>query len=77
MQKQQRNLQLLEEKLAALSQQKKILEDQLTLPEIYSDKNKFLTTETAYKKCITALETANKEYETVFEKLMELEEKGK
>lgn len=77
LQKQQRNLQLLEEKLAALSQQKKTLEDQLALPEIYSDKNKFLTTETEYKKCITALETANREYETVFEKLMELEEKGK
>lgn len=77
LQRQQRNLQLLEEKLAALSLQKKSLEDQLALPEIYSDKNKFLTAETEYKKCLTTLETTNKEYEAVFEKLMELEEKGK
>lgn len=77
LQKQQRNLQLLEEKLASLAQQKKSLEDQLALPEIYSDKNKFLAAETAYQKSIAALETTNREYETVFEKLMELEEKGK
>ncbi|MBN8786437.1 MAG: ABC-F family ATP-binding cassette domain-containing protein [Terrimonas sp.] len=77
LQKQQRNLQLLEEKLAGLNQQKKALEDQLTLPEIYSDKTKFLTTETAYKQCIAALEKTNAEYETIFEKLMELEEKTK
>ncbi|MFT4017767.1 MAG: ABC-F family ATP-binding cassette domain-containing protein [Agriterribacter sp.] len=77
LQKQQRNLQLLEEKLAGLNQQKKALEEQLTLPEIYSDKTKFLTTETAYKQCIAALEKTNAEYETIFEKLMELEEKTK
>ncbi len=77
LQKQQRNLQQLEEKLVTLTQQKKALEDQLALPEIYSDKNKFLSAETEYKKSIAALESANREYETVFEKLMELEEKGK
>ncbi|MCC6290272.1 MAG: ABC-F family ATP-binding cassette domain-containing protein [Chitinophagaceae bacterium] len=77
LQKQQRNLQLLEEKIASLTKQKKELEDQLALPEIYSDKNKFLAAETGYKKAATALESANKEYEVVFEKLMELEEKGK
>ncbi|PVD50450.1 ABC transporter ATP-binding protein [Terrimonas sp.] len=77
LQKQQRNLQLLEEKLAGLNQQKKELEDQLALPEIYSDKTKFLTTETAYKQCTTALEKTNAEYETIFDKLMELEEKTK
>ncbi|MBS1750683.1 MAG: ATP-binding cassette domain-containing protein [Bacteroidetes bacterium] len=77
LQKQQRNLQALEEKLATLTQQKKALEDQLALSEIYSDKNKFLATEAAYQKSIAALETTNREYETVFEKLMELEEKGR
>lgn len=77
LQKQQRNLQQLEEKLATLTQQKKALEDQLALPEIYSDKNKFLATEAAYKKSIAALEATNREYEMVFEKLMELEEKGR
>lgn len=77
LQKQQRNLQQLEEKLAALTQQKKNLEAQLALPEIYSDKNKFLTTEAEYKKAAAALENANREYEAVFEKVMELEEKAK
>ncbi|MFT3949232.1 MAG: ABC-F family ATP-binding cassette domain-containing protein [Agriterribacter sp.] len=77
LQKQQRNLQLLEEKIASLTRQKKAFEDQLALPEIYSDKTKFLTAETGYKKCVAALEAANNEYEVVFEKLMELEEKGK
>ncbi|MFT3748475.1 MAG: ABC-F family ATP-binding cassette domain-containing protein [Agriterribacter sp.] len=77
LQKQQRNLQLLEEKVVSLTQQKKVLEDQLALPEIYSDKNKFLAAETDYKKCVATLEAANNEYEVVFEKLMELEEKAK
>lgn len=77
LQKQQRNLQQLEEKLATLTQQKKQLEEQLALPEIYSDKNKFLTAESEYKKMSVALEATNNEYEKVFEKLMELEEKGK
>lgn len=75
MQKQQRNLQQLEEKLAAISQQKKQLEARLALPEIYSDKVKFLAAESEYKNCVSVLESANREYEQVFEKLMELEEK--
>ena len=77
LQKQQKNLEQLEEKLATLTQQKKHLEAQLTLPEIYSDKNKFLAAEAGYKNCATALDKTNTEYEAVFEKLMELEEKGK
>ena len=77
LQKQQRSLQQLEEKLAALTKQKKTLEDQLALPEIYSDKNKFLSAEAEYKKVTSTLENTNTEYEAVFEKLMELEEKGK
>jgi ATP-binding cassette subfamily F protein 3 len=77
LQKQQRNLQLLEEKLTLLTQQKKALENQLTLPEIYSDKTKFIAAESEYKKCITAFENTNAEYETAFEKLMQLEENGK
>ncbi|MBX2921950.1 MAG: ATP-binding cassette domain-containing protein [Chitinophagaceae bacterium] len=77
LQKQQRNLQQLEEKLVTLTQQKKKLEEQLALPEIYSDKNKFLTTESEYKKITATFEATNNEYEKVFEKLMELEEKGK
>ncbi|HEX5027033.1 MAG TPA: ABC-F family ATP-binding cassette domain-containing protein [Agriterribacter sp.] len=77
LQKQQRNLQLLEEKIALLTQQKAVLETELITPDIYSDKNRFLTTETNYKKNAEALAAANKEYEQTFEKLLELEEQGK
>lgn len=77
LQKQQRNLQLLEEKLASLTQQKKDLEAKLALPDIYSDKNKFLAVENDYKKNATTFVSVNKEYEAAFEKLMELEEKSK
>ncbi|HRP32703.1 MAG TPA: ABC-F family ATP-binding cassette domain-containing protein [Agriterribacter sp.] len=77
LQKQQRNLQDLEEKIAALSQQKKNLEAQLALPEIYSDKTKFLAAEAEYKRCAATFDKTNSEYEAVFEKLMELEEKGR
>ncbi len=77
LQKQQKNLQLLEEKIAILTQQKTVLEAELIAPEIYSDKNKFLATETNYKRNAEALAVANKEYEQTFEKLLELEEHGK
>jgi ATP-binding cassette, subfamily F, member 3 len=77
LQKQQRNLQLLEEKLASLVQQKRELEAKLALPDIYSDKNKFLAVENDYKKNAITFDSVNKEYEAAFEKLMELEEKNK
>jgi ATP-binding cassette subfamily F protein 3 len=44
-------------------------------PDSYSNKEKFHQTETAYKKVSNELEALNKEYEIVFEKVMELEEK--
>ena len=44
-------------------------------PENYANKDKFQQTETAYKTLTNDLQQANKEYETVFEKVMELEEK--
>ena len=53
------------------------MEVKLTLPEIYGDKNKFLDAEKAYKKNDGDLVQLNKEYEVVFEKVMELEEKMK
>lgn len=75
-QKQQKSLQLLEEKITALSTKKNELAAQLAAPEIYSDKNKFLDVETNYKKTEQQLVATNKEYETTFEKLMALEEKA-
>ena len=47
----------------------------MAAPDTYADKNKFQQTETAYNKVSAELGLLNKEYETVFEKVMELEEK--
>jgi ATP-binding cassette subfamily F protein 3 len=65
----------LEEKIADLTKKKAQLELDLALPDVYGDKTKFLQTETAYNNAANELTKANTEYEIVFEKLMELEEK--
>jgi ATP-binding cassette subfamily F protein 3 len=73
LQKQQRLFQQLEEQIAGLQQKKTQLEASLTSPEIYSDRQKFTEAETNYQKAVTDLARMNKEYETIFEKIMELE----
>ncbi|HEV8506209.1 MAG TPA: ABC-F family ATP-binding cassette domain-containing protein [Chitinophagaceae bacterium] len=73
LQKQQRIFQQLEEKIANLNEKKQQLEAALADPATYSDKNKFLQTETDYKKVCDDLAVQNSEYEKVFEKIMELE----
>jgi ATP-binding cassette subfamily F protein 3 len=75
LQKQQKLFQQLEEKIAQLNQQKATLEVQLNTQETYSDRNKFVQTETDYKKVSDELQLMNKQYEEVFEKIMELEAK--
>jgi ATP-binding cassette, subfamily F, member 3 len=65
----------LEEKIADLTKKKAQLELDLASPDVYGDKTKFLQTENAYKINADDLKKANAEYEIVFEKLMELEEK--
>jgi ATP-binding cassette subfamily F protein 3 len=75
LQKQQKIFQQLEEKIADLIKKKEHLETALTDPATYSDKNKFLQTETEYKKVCDELVIQNSEYEKVFEKIMELENK--
>ncbi len=66
----------LEADIAQLTKKKIELEASLASPEIYGDKNKFLQAELNYKAAAADLEKANKEYEVVFEKLMELDEKA-
>ena len=73
LQKQQRIFQQLEEKVALLTKQKSELEAALTDPATYSDKQKFLQAEATYNKAAVELEQLNKQYEQVFEKIMELE----
>ena len=65
----------LEEKIADLTKKKAQLELDLASPDVYGDKTKFLQTENAYKANADDLKKANTDYEIVFEKVMELEEK--
>ena len=73
LQRQQRLFQELEQKIATLSSQKDRLEASLADPSTYSDKNKFVAAEAEYKKASDELGKANRQYEQVFEKIVELE----
>ena len=77
LQKEQKRLEQLESRLVLLQSEKSEAEVALTLPEVYADRNKFLQTEASYKKASDQLDEANKEYEKLFEKVMDLEEKMK
>ncbi|MDN3657498.1 ABC-F family ATP-binding cassette domain-containing protein [Ferruginibacter paludis] len=74
-QKNKTRFQQIEEKLAQLNHRKAALETTMASPDSYGNKEKFQKTETEYKAVTTELSSLNKEYETVFEKVMELEEK--
>lgn len=63
----------LEEQLEKLKANKTKLEVALADPAVYSDKQKFIEAEAAYKKAEKELADANVEYEELFEKMMELE----
>ncbi len=75
LQKQKNRFQQLEEKIALFNKKKIELEAALALPEIYNDKTKFVQAETNYKNADFELQKLNAEYEIVFEKVMELEDK--
>lgn len=76
LQKTQRRFQQAEEKLASLAKQKMEIESSLALPEIYSDRTKFTNAEKQLADIARQLVNANTEYETAFEKLMEIEGKS-
>ncbi len=73
LQKIKSRLKQLEERLAQVTKTKNSFEADLAAPEIYSNKDKFLQTETAYNKALKEFADVNAEYESVFEKMMELE----
>ena len=73
LQKQQRLFEKLEKEIADLNRQKTELEALLGSSEIYSDRQKFFDTESKYKQVSSQLESANKSYEEVFEKILSLE----
>jgi ATP-binding cassette subfamily F protein 3 len=73
LQKQQRIFQHLEERIAILIKQKDQLEAALADSSTYANKEKFIQTETSYKKIKVELIAANKQFESVFERIVELE----
>ncbi|MBI5858839.1 MAG: ATP-binding cassette domain-containing protein [Sphingobacteriales bacterium] len=75
LQKAQKQFQQLEERIASLNQKKSELEAALIDPATYSDKTKFLNAESAYKNVEEELLKLNKEYERLFEKILEMEQR--
>lgn len=75
LQRLQKQFQQLEEKIASLNKQQIDLQSSLATPEVYSDRNNFQKTEAAFIAAGKELAQCNKEYEIIFEKIMELEGK--
>lgn len=73
LQKQKRRLTQLETELNKCKEEKAKLETDLGNPSNYSDPNKFSSLEAAYKQTRAKWDELNKEYEEVFEKVMEME----
>ncbi|QEC44895.1 ABC-F family ATP-binding cassette domain-containing protein [Pseudobacter ginsenosidimutans] len=76
LQKQQKALSELEQKIDSLNKQKVEKEALLADPSTYADKNKFIETESSLKTINASLKDLNAQYETAFEKVMELEEQA-
>lgn len=62
-----------EQDLARVQTEAAKLEADMGNPDIYSDKNKFTALEKQYKEVQQKLAAANREYETLFEKVMNME----
>jgi len=73
LQKEQRKLSNLEAQLTKAKEEETKFENALGDPANYADKDKFVTIESDYKKAKSNREVLEKEYEVVFEKVMELE----
>jgi len=74
-QKEKRRLENLEPELAKAKAAKERLEASMGDPANYADKAKFVTLESDYNQAKLKWEELQKQYDLVFEKLMELEEK--
>lgn len=74
-QNQQRALQKLEEQLNRLTEEKNTLEAKLGDPNIYANKDEFQKLDSQYKQVSARHAEVTKDHETIFEKMMELEEK--
>ncbi len=74
LQKVKKQFQQLEERIVKNTEEKKQLEANLALPEIYSDKEKFIEAEKKYNQKLQELSNNNAQYEKLFDKLMLMEE---
>ena len=74
LQKLQRRFQQLEEQIGKATQKKTALELELSNPETYANPKAFADTEKSYKSVSDELTQLNKDYEILFEKIMEMEE---
>ena len=74
-QKNKNRFQQIEDKLAQLNKQKSSLELLMASPDGYANKGKFQQAEADYRLVTKEIGSLEKEYEVVFEKVMELEEK--
>src|SRR5450432_1713273 len=74
LQKQQKLVEQLDADIKRLQQESNRLELQLSAPEIYADRQKFLVAESEYKKAALSLNIAKQQYDVALEKLIELEE---
>lgn len=73
LQKLQKQFGKIEAELTELNNQKAALENALSSSETYSNKNKFLQTEMEYNTVQKKIETLTTEYESTFEKIMQIE----
>lgn len=73
LQKAQKAFERTEEQLGSAGAKKAELEALLANPDIYSDKEKFRQAETDYNNHLSLLRQLQNEYDTLFEKLLELE----
>jgi ATP-binding cassette subfamily F protein 3 len=73
-QKQQKLVEQLDGDIKRLQQESDRLELQLSAPEIYADRQKFLVAESEYKKAALSLNVARQQYDAALERLIEMEE---
>jgi ATP-binding cassette subfamily F protein 3 len=76
LQKQQKLVEQLDEDIKHLQSEADLLEMQLSEPEIYADRQKFLVAESEYKKAALSLAVVRQNYDAALEKLIELEEEA-
>jgi ATP-binding cassette subfamily F protein 3 len=73
LQKHQKAFEKAEEQLNKAEAEKAKLEQDMADPAVYADKDKFKEVEQQYKACLARTEQLQKEYDTLFEKILELE----